>query len=240
MPLPASGPLSGSQIASEFIVSSNNISIGGLADSASFAPPDAYSDFYGYPPLTFTSIQTSKTVSSSTSTACAQRVNFGRFTSGNPSSVQIGDFMAANSNGTGTIPSGWIKYTSGLFNISFFINSSTPAEVTSIAACSSPPQNFQIFIGSNTTFRDTSSKGGACGASGKTMSLSLYFDKGTSKNTLPGNGDVIYSDSKGEKPYVWTNYLGIMSEVNRGIAERAIIMDSKSAGKISLTTLCTI
>tara|TARA_B100000780_G_scaffold28156_1_gene17857 strand:- start:359 stop:1141 length:783 start_codon:yes stop_codon:yes gene_type:complete len=135
MALPTSGPISGSQIAAEVGVSSTNISLGGMADSASFASPDAYSDFYGFSGLTFTSFQTSKKVSSSSSTACSQTVNFARFTSGNPSSVQVGDFIAANSNGTGTIPSGWIRTGTGFLTSAFFINSSSPAEVTSVTGC---------------------------------------------------------------------------------------------------------
>jgi len=48
MALPASGPLSSSQIATELGVPSTNISLGGMSDSASFSAPDAISDFYGY------------------------------------------------------------------------------------------------------------------------------------------------------------------------------------------------
>jgi len=52
MALPASGPISGSQIAAELDVEAVNISLGGMADTASFSAPDAYSDFYGYSSLT--------------------------------------------------------------------------------------------------------------------------------------------------------------------------------------------
>ena len=52
MGLPSSGPISGSQISTELGTSSTNISLGGMADSASFTAPDAYSDFYGFSNLT--------------------------------------------------------------------------------------------------------------------------------------------------------------------------------------------
>ena len=51
MALPASGPISGSQISAELGTSAANISLGGMADSASFSAPDAYSDFYGFSAL---------------------------------------------------------------------------------------------------------------------------------------------------------------------------------------------
>ena len=51
MALPASGPISGSQISAELGTSAANISLGGMADSASFSAPDAYSDFYGFSSL---------------------------------------------------------------------------------------------------------------------------------------------------------------------------------------------
>ena len=68
MALPNSGPISGSQIASELSVSSTNVSLAGMADTASFSAPDAYSDFYGYSniPLGLTSALYTQNLSSST------------------------------------------------------------------------------------------------------------------------------------------------------------------------------
>jgi hypothetical protein len=50
MALPASGPISGSQIATELDVEAANISLSGMIDSSSLSPtnPDQYSEFYGY------------------------------------------------------------------------------------------------------------------------------------------------------------------------------------------------
>ena len=53
MALPSSGAISGSQIAAELELASTNISLEGMADSASFSSPYAYSDFYGYSQITW-------------------------------------------------------------------------------------------------------------------------------------------------------------------------------------------
>jgi hypothetical protein len=50
MALPASGPISGSQIATELDVEAANISLSGMIASSSISDtnPDQYSEFYGY------------------------------------------------------------------------------------------------------------------------------------------------------------------------------------------------
>lgn len=53
MALPSSGAISGSQIAAELELASTNISLEGMADSASFSSPYAYSDFYDYSQITW-------------------------------------------------------------------------------------------------------------------------------------------------------------------------------------------
>ena len=53
MALPSSGAISGSQIAAELELASTNISLKGMATSASFSAPYAYSDFYGYSQITW-------------------------------------------------------------------------------------------------------------------------------------------------------------------------------------------
>jgi hypothetical protein len=50
MALPASGPISGSQIATELDVGATNLSLSGMIASSSISDtdPDQYSEFYGY------------------------------------------------------------------------------------------------------------------------------------------------------------------------------------------------
>jgi hypothetical protein len=53
MALPSSGAISGSQIAAELELASTNISLKGMATSASISAPYAYSDFYDYSQITW-------------------------------------------------------------------------------------------------------------------------------------------------------------------------------------------
>jgi hypothetical protein len=52
MALPASGPISGSQIGTELGISTGPYSLRNMSASASFSSPDAMSEFYGYSALT--------------------------------------------------------------------------------------------------------------------------------------------------------------------------------------------
>lgn len=56
MALPASGPISGSQIGTELGLSATNLSLGGMIASSSISNtnPDKYSEFYGYSNVTYT------------------------------------------------------------------------------------------------------------------------------------------------------------------------------------------
>jgi hypothetical protein len=57
MALPASGPISGSQIATELDVGATNLSLSGMIASSSISDtnPDQYSEFYGYTSRVFVS-----------------------------------------------------------------------------------------------------------------------------------------------------------------------------------------
>jgi hypothetical protein len=135
MALPASGPISGSQIAAEFGEAATNISTGGLADSASLSAPDAYSDFYGMSGQTWSAITTSKKSQTSSVNACTQTINWTRYTDGSPTSVAVGDKFALNSDGTGTVGSGWFRYGAGFTTKTYYLNDASSSEVTSTSVC---------------------------------------------------------------------------------------------------------
>ena len=138
MALPASGPISGSQIATELDVEAVNISLGGMFASSSLSAtdPDAYSDFYGYSGETWVSKTTSKKAQANKVDACNQSVNWTRYTTGTSSTtVSVGDKFAANSDGTGQVFAGYYKAGSGFATEWFLLDSSSPATVTSKMAC---------------------------------------------------------------------------------------------------------
>ena len=142
MALPASGPISGSQIATELGITgaaATNLSLGGLIASSSLSntDPDAYSDFWGYfNSETWVSKTTSKKAQANKVDACNQSVNWTRYTTGTSSTtVSVGDKFAANSDGTGQVGSGYYKAGSGFATEWFLLDSSSPAEVTSKMAC---------------------------------------------------------------------------------------------------------
>jgi len=97
MPLPSSGPISGSQISAELGTASTNISLGGMADSASFIAPDAYSDFYGYSNLTsfLGSLFQSKN-----KFICTQTQNVTFYHNGSNTWPSVGDTVYTNAGGT--------------------------------------------------------------------------------------------------------------------------------------------
>lgn len=97
MPLPSSGPISGSQISAELGTASTNISLGGMADSASFIAPDAYSDFYGYSNLTS---YLGSTFQSGTKFICTQTQNVTFYHDGSGTWPATGDTVYTNSGGT--------------------------------------------------------------------------------------------------------------------------------------------
>jgi hypothetical protein len=106
MALPSSGPISGSQIANELSVAATNISLGGMADSASFIAPDAYSDFYGY--FDGTSFQGS-VQQSGTKRICNNSLNVTYYHDGAASFPGVNDTIYSNSGGTTNVGAGYIK-----------------------------------------------------------------------------------------------------------------------------------
>ena len=96
MPLPSSGPISGSQISAELGTASTNISLGGMADSASFTAPDAYSDFYGYSNLTS---YTGGAFQTGTKFICNSTLNVTYYHDGSGNVPTVGDTIYTNSGG---------------------------------------------------------------------------------------------------------------------------------------------
>ena len=106
MALPSSGIISASQIAAELELASTNISLKGMATSASLSTPYEYSDFYGYSQITWYYGFTSGNVKASQ--ACPDTTtNQGRIVkgSGNTSNApEVGDTMLDGiPNGGGNI-----------------------------------------------------------------------------------------------------------------------------------------
>lgn len=97
MALPSSGIISGSQISAELGTASTNISLGGMADSASFIAPDAYSDFYGYASLTS---YTGSAFQNGSKFVCNQTMNVTFYHDGGGILPSIGDTVYTNSGGT--------------------------------------------------------------------------------------------------------------------------------------------
>ena len=109
MPLPSSGPISGSQISAELGTASTNISLGGMIDSSSLSStnPDAYSDFYGYSNLTS---YTGSSFQTGTKFICTQTLNVTYYHDGAGSLPTVGDTIYTNSGGTTVIGGGNAGY----------------------------------------------------------------------------------------------------------------------------------
>ena len=99
MALPSSGPISGSQISAEVGTAATNISLGGMADSASVGSSfgDKYSDFYGYSNLTS---YLGSTFQNGTKFICTQTRGTTFYHDGSSTFPQVGDTIYTNSGGT--------------------------------------------------------------------------------------------------------------------------------------------
>lgn len=125
--LPSSGPISGSQIANALSVSATNISLGGMANSASLLPPDAYSDFYGY--FNGTSY-TGSPQQSGTKKICNQSLNTTYYHDGSAAFPTTNDTIYTNSGGTINVGAGYIKS-----NTLSYVLTNSSGVVTNVYPC---------------------------------------------------------------------------------------------------------
>ena len=114
MALPASGPISGSQIATELGitgVAASNLSLGGMISSSSLSNtnPDEYSEFYGYSHATLTSFTGSPSQGGS-KFICNQSLNTSYWHNGSSAYPTVGTTIYTNSGGTTTIGGGSAGY----------------------------------------------------------------------------------------------------------------------------------
>ena len=136
MALPASGPISGSQIAAELGITgiaASNLSLGGMISSSSLSNtnPDEYSEFYGYSHATLTSFTGSPSQPKS-KFICNQSLNTSYWHNGSSAYPTVGDTIYTNSGGTATIgggSAGYVKLNSlqyAQFNSSGVVTSTGP------------------------------------------------------------------------------------------------------------------
>ena len=114
MALPASGPISGSQIATELGITglaATNLSLGGMISSSSLSNtnPDEYSEFYGYSNVTLTSFTGSASQGGS-KFICNQSLNTSYWHNGSSAYPTVGTTIYTNSGGTATIGGGSAGY----------------------------------------------------------------------------------------------------------------------------------
>ena len=127
MPLPSSGIISGSQISAEVGTAATNISLGGMADSASVGTPfgDAYSNFYGYANLTS---YTGSAFQNGSKFVCNQSINVTYYHDGGGILPTIGNTVYTNSGGT-TPGVGYSRYGFG------YLLTNSSGVVTNIYLC---------------------------------------------------------------------------------------------------------
>tara|TARA_B110000503_G_scaffold100985_1_gene151007 strand:- start:390 stop:809 length:420 start_codon:yes stop_codon:yes gene_type:complete len=127
MALPASGPISGSQIATELDVEAVNISLGGMFASSSLSAtdPDAYSEFYGYKSRTV--VQRYGSTIAKPSLACNSNYGYtiGVWYVSTTGPIDVGNYCYTTKTGTTVLADGNYAIGSGL--------NSTPTYVITIA-----------------------------------------------------------------------------------------------------------
>ena len=135
MALPSSGPISGSQIATELGASSTNISLRGLSSTASFSSPDSYSEFYGYSART-PFYATSTTTKLPGDVCGLYPVWLPYWHDGAGSTPVTGDHVYTNSSGTG-YPSwiGWKGFSSSAGAVTYVSERISSGVITSAVIC---------------------------------------------------------------------------------------------------------
>ena len=143
MALPSSGVISASQIAAELELASSNISLKGMATSASLSTPYEYSDFYGYSQITWYYGFTSGNIKAVQ--ACPDPTsNEGRIVkgSGNTSNApEVGDTMLSGvpDGGNNTISTGTLflptNQSSFQATLNIVIQTDTSGVITSVYQC---------------------------------------------------------------------------------------------------------
>lgn len=137
MALPASGPISGSQIATELGitgVAATNLSLGGMISSSSLSNtnPDEYSEFYGYSNVTLTSFTGSPSQGGS-KFICNQSLNTSYWHNGSSAYPTSGTTIYTNSGGTATIGGGSAGYVK--LNTLQYAQFNSSGVVTSTGPC---------------------------------------------------------------------------------------------------------
>lgn len=126
MALPASGPISGSQIATELGISpfsQVNLSLGGMISSSSLSNtnPDEYSEFYGYSHATITGF-TGSAQQGGAKFICNQSLNTPYWHNSSFSAYPtVGDTVYTNSGATTTLGAGYVKANS----LQYFLTNSS-------------------------------------------------------------------------------------------------------------------
>ncbi len=137
MALPSSGAISGSQIAAELSVSSLNISLGGMADSASFLAPDQYSDFYGYSSGTINSGNRTSGTYKKPAFGCSQTTAttfyWTKPNGAASNAIQVNDTAFSDSSATTTLGAG--NYGQGVFSATQVFTLNSSGVCTSLYLC---------------------------------------------------------------------------------------------------------
>jgi hypothetical protein len=135
MALPASGPISGSQIATELGISvffQTNLSLGGMISSSSLSNtnPDEYSEFYGYSNATITGF-TGSASQGGAKRICDQSLNTSYWHNSSFSAYPtVGDTVYTNSGATITLGARYVKANS----LQYFLTNSSGV-VTNLYPC---------------------------------------------------------------------------------------------------------